>query len=401
MIVSFTALIDRYLPAITLDTIKSDVGLSDTGISLIQGLAFSIFYCFSAIPLGRMVDHYNRRNLLLFAAAIWTILTIWSGLAQSFEELFIARAGVGITEAVLAPAAYSMIGDCFHPRTRGRAIGIYFASLIAGSGGSFIIGGTLLAYFSDHPMNLPIIGVLGVPALLAGLTLKEPKRRQLLNRVQHSLLPFLRSNSLALIAIFFTLTWLGVSSGIAVVWAPTLYSRAYGVESSDAATIVGLAILAGGLIGSLTTGWFSDRWNRRTSGMGRFRVQMTSLLLSVPLLALWPLVPWMAISYVLLALGTVASTFGMASNAATIQDIVPNQLRGQVIAIMQILLLLATGLAPTMVGLVTDYGFEDPASLPMAIALVGMSSALLGAIVSLGAARKYAGMRLAANADGT
>src|SRR3546814_12804156 len=90
---------------------SSDVCSSDLSVSLVQGVAFSLFYCIAGIPLGRAVDRYNRRNLVALAVLAWTILTIWSGLAGSFAELFFARAGIGIAEAILAPATYSIIAD--------------------------------------------------------------------------------------------------------------------------------------------------------------------------------------------------------------------------------------------------------------------------------------------------
>src|SRR3546814_10432044 len=73
--------LDRYLPAIALGPMKNDLGLSDTSVSLVQGVAFSLFYCIAGIPLGRAVDRYNRRNLVALAVLAWTMLTIWSGLA--------------------------------------------------------------------------------------------------------------------------------------------------------------------------------------------------------------------------------------------------------------------------------------------------------------------------------
>src|SRR3546814_5875606 len=73
MLVTFTAMLDRYLPAIALGPMKNDLGLSDTSVSLVQGVAFSLFYCIAGIPLGRAVDRYNRRNLVALAVLAWTI----------------------------------------------------------------------------------------------------------------------------------------------------------------------------------------------------------------------------------------------------------------------------------------------------------------------------------------
>src|SRR3546814_13744546 len=114
----------------------------------------------TVIPLGRDVDLYNRRNLVSLSVLAWTLLTIWSGLAGSFAELFFARAGIGIAEAILAPATYSIIADCFPPRMRARAIGLYFSCLIVGRRPSFIIGSPPLSQLAPSPIDLPLFVLL-------------------------------------------------------------------------------------------------------------------------------------------------------------------------------------------------------------------------------------------------
>jgi MFS family permease len=406
MLVTFTALLDRYLPAIALGPMRAELALSDTSISLIQGLAFSLFYCLAGVPIGRLVDRRNRRNLILVAVALWSALTVWTGLAHSFTELFLARAGVGIAEAVLAPATYSMIADSFPARLRGRAIGIYFTSLILGSGASFIVGGKLLAWLAASHVSLPIVGILapwrgafviialaGIPALLAGLTLAEPKRHGVTTRVAKGVLSrFFRENARAMTLLLSTSGLMAFVSTIAISWSPTLYNRNYGVSVPSAAAIVGLTTLLGGCTGAFTSGFFGDYWVRQPGG-GRLRVQIASIIVSTPFLILWPLMPNTTLSYALLTITGATITFGMANMAATIQAIAPNQLRGQLIAINAIIMLLTSGLSPTVVALVTDHVFANPLALPWAIAIVGGVFGVLGSVVSLIAAGPYAGMR--------
>ncbi|MDB5686583.1 MAG: uncharacterized protein JWR77_1172, partial [Rhizorhabdus sp.] len=407
MLVTFTAMLDRYLPAIALGPMKSDLGLSDTSVSLVQGVAFSLFYCVAGVPLGRAVDRRNRRNLVALAVLIWTLLTVWSGLAGSFAELFVARAGIGIAEAILAPATYSIIADCFPPHMRGRAIGIYFSSLTIGSSASFIIGGALLAQLAQSPIDFPIVGILspwrgtfvllallGIPALIAALSLREPKRRDMESRAASAgLIGFLRQNAAGLATMYATFGIFAFVSVIAVSWAPTLFNRKFGLPLSRSAVIVGMAILIGGGVGALSAGWFSDRFVRKP-GAGRFRIQMLALLLSTPLMILWPLTPTPSISYAMLLVCTIMTTFGMSSIAATIQDVAPNQLRGQLIAINYIIMMLTSGLTPTAVALATDRIFASEAALPWSMALVGGLFGALGYGVSLVAAGRYARMRL-------
>ena len=100
--------------------IQRDLGLSDTRMSVLQGLAFAIFYTVMGLPLGRLADQVSRRRLIMVGIAIWSVMTALSGLARDFQELFLARIGVGIGEAALSPAAYSL--NVLFPRMMAPAL---------------------------------------------------------------------------------------------------------------------------------------------------------------------------------------------------------------------------------------------------------------------------------------
>src|SRR3989338_6264000 len=113
------AYIDRQVIALLVEPIKRDLQINDTQISLLQGFAFVIFYTITGIPLGRLADRKNRRLIIAAGIFLWSIMTAVCGLARNFWSLFAARVGVGIGEACLSPAAYSMIADLFPKAKRG------------------------------------------------------------------------------------------------------------------------------------------------------------------------------------------------------------------------------------------------------------------------------------------
>ncbi|MBF8270217.1 MAG: lgoT, partial [Gammaproteobacteria bacterium] len=119
------AYIDRQIIALLVEPIKHDLQISDTEISLLQGFAFVIFYTITGIPLGRLADRKNRRLIISAGIFLWSIMTAVCGLARNFSNLFLARIGVGIGEACLTPAAYSMIADLFPKPKRGVPISFY------------------------------------------------------------------------------------------------------------------------------------------------------------------------------------------------------------------------------------------------------------------------------------
>src|SRR3546814_68920 len=113
--------VDRFTLNVLLGSIKGSMHLSDAQIGLLVGFAFSAFYSVMAMPFGWIVDRWNRRNLILIGLVLWSIATAASGLATNFGQLLTARIFVGVGEATLMPAAYSMLSDAFPPRQRGRS----------------------------------------------------------------------------------------------------------------------------------------------------------------------------------------------------------------------------------------------------------------------------------------
>jgi len=151
--------IDRQILSLMVGPIRADLGISDSAFSLLHGLAFAVFYTLLGVPIGRLADRRNRRNIIALGVAFWSLATVCCGLARSFWQLFAARVAVGVGEAALSPAAYSMLADLFPKEKLGRAIGIYSSGVFVGIGLSFIIGGMLIATIEAMGgITLPVVG---------------------------------------------------------------------------------------------------------------------------------------------------------------------------------------------------------------------------------------------------
>ena len=113
-IVSF---LDRTVISMVIDPLKADLGVTDTAVSLLSGLAFALFYSVIGIPMGRLADRRSRRWIIGLGATFWSIMASMCGLAQTYAQLFLARVGLGVGEATLMPSAFSLISDYF-PRSK-------------------------------------------------------------------------------------------------------------------------------------------------------------------------------------------------------------------------------------------------------------------------------------------
>ena len=114
---SIVAYIDRQIINLLVEPIKRDLQISDLTISFIQGASFALFYSLAAIPLGRLADGQNRKWLIIFGIFFWTLACGASGLVSSVTALFVARMFIGVGEATLTPAGYSLLADYFTSRS--------------------------------------------------------------------------------------------------------------------------------------------------------------------------------------------------------------------------------------------------------------------------------------------
>src|SRR5690606_24314667 len=135
--------VDRNVFAVLLESIKLDLGLSDTELGLLGGAAFGVFYAAVGLPVAWLADRTNRSLLLAFALGLWSLMTAACGLATSFMTLFLARMGVGIGEAGGSPPSQSLVSDYFPPERRALALGVLYLYIPLGFVVGFALGGWL------------------------------------------------------------------------------------------------------------------------------------------------------------------------------------------------------------------------------------------------------------------
>ena len=135
--------VDRNLMSILLDSIKSDLGVSDSQMGLLVGPAFAVLYTVAGFPIARLADRYPRRVVLSIGLAVWSLATAASGLVRSFGQMAAARVLVGVGEASASPSSHSIISDVFPPEKRSSAIAIYNSGASIGIFAGMALGGVL------------------------------------------------------------------------------------------------------------------------------------------------------------------------------------------------------------------------------------------------------------------
>ncbi|MGI9341939.1 MAG: spinster family MFS transporter [Gammaproteobacteria bacterium] len=408
-IISF---LDRQILSLLVGPIKRDLGISDTQMSLLMGLAFAVLYTFAAIPLGRLADRRSRRAIITAGVTAWCLMTALCGLARNYWQLFAARIGVGIGEATLSPSALSMLSDYFPREKRGAAIGCYNMGVSVGAGIAFLLGGQVIGFVvNSPPIMLPIVGelfawqtvflVVGLPGLVIALlmqTVREPERKgkivvagnvddQISLRETFKFLTdrWRTYGGLALIVSGTTILGYGFLN-----WIPTMFERTWGLAMPQIATSLGWVLLIAGPIGVNGGGWLADRWFRQGHKDAHLRVMLISAPVMLVASAALPLMPTPGLALAMFVphiLGAAAIT---AVGGAALMIITPNQLRGQATAIYYFIISLAgLTLGPTSVALLTDFAFRDEAALRYSMAIIGVAAPALSVFGGLWIRRSY------------
>ena len=261
--------LDRQIIAILLESIKQDLGATDTEMGLLSGLAFAIFYVTAGIPLARIADTGVRRSLIAGCLCVWSLMTALSGLAQSFMQLALARIGVAAGESGAQPAMQSMIADMYPPAERGGAVGLVNGAQTIGIGLGLFLGGWLNHFFGWRAVFL-IVGLPGVIlAIVIRLTVPEPTRggqelvatkarkeplRKVIRRIWDT--PSAR-------AVILGIGFSSMTGYALFAWMPSFLIRVHGLDTTTVGLIVGVSIAVGQPIANIGSGFIADRLGRR------------------------------------------------------------------------------------------------------------------------------------------
>ncbi len=379
--------IDRQILSILLEPIRKDLDIqSDAALGALTGFAFALFYASLGIPIARLADRSNRRNLIAISLTIWSAMTAVSGLVQNYWQLLIARIGVGVGEAGCSPPAHSMISDYYPPAQRATALGIYALGIPFGILFGFLAGGWIEEFFGWR-MAFFLVGIPGLLlAILFRYTVKEPPRGMADGLVEAGSQPgvvetfkfLMRKKSFLHLAIGGALTAF-VGYGF-TTFAPAFLSRTYGMSSGEIGTWLGLILGIPGGIGIVMGGWLADRFGARDTRWYLWIVSV-ALLLSVPFNLGIYLAPTENLALLFMLVPVMLGNFYQATTFSQTQGLVELRMRAVAAAVLLFIInIIGLGLGPQMVGVVSDllkpeYGDDSMRYALMTLSLANVWSA--------------------------
>jgi predicted MFS family arabinose efflux permease len=358
-LVSTSNYVDRNIIGVLLEPIKREFQVSDTMLGLLTGFSFAIFYATLGIPVARWADRGDRKLILTVSLTIWSVMTALCGMAQSFWQLALARIGVGAGEAGALPPAQSLIADYYPPDRRGKALGVFMMSSMAGYVLGIVVGGQIAQYWGWRNAFLAV-GLPGLAlAVVTHLVLREPRRRPefAVSSADHeplgvSIRALFAKRSFVDILIALVLYFM-MAYG-AFVFTVSFMIRVHGVSVGTASAIFGTLSSVTALIGSYLGGSVADRLAKKDIGW-LARLPGWGLIVACPIYEVAFGLPTLVGTVIMLSIGGLFLTGAIPAMFAALHVVCGSKRRAMSVAVIFFFAnLIGTGLGPIVTGRLSD-----------------------------------------------
>lgn len=407
MLFQIVSMIDRQVMSVLIPEMRADLNLNDFQISLVQGLAFALFYGAMGLVIGGMVDRYSRRRIMFVGIFLWSLAAAGTGLARNYAQLFIGRLLVGCGEAAIAPAGQSLLSSIFPRRRLTTPMACFTAAGVIGISLSYALGGNLLERFTHQPLGGPLAGlapwrqvliVTGLPGVLIAFlafAIREPVRRDAPAHRQDkagwgAFFGYILSHSRLMIGIILGSAIMAMAIQGTSVWTPTYARRVMGVSAAEIGTMMSIAVALGGIVGGLSLGLFIDRQFGKGTRDIALRLLSLFCILIPPFLAIAIAAQDFTLLFIAITLMMMTMGASFGPTMAAVQMISPPEMRGRFAALMVLASnLFGYALGPMLIGLLTDYVFGDPMKIGHAIITTLLVAGPVAAVLVWSARRDF------------
>jgi len=395
-----TSFLDRTILTLLVDPIRDTLNISDLELSLLHGFAFVVFYVALGIPIARFADSHKRVRLISIGILFWSVMTAVCGFAKTFWHMFLGRVGVGIGQASLSPAAYSILSDYFPPQKLSRALSVYQTGIYVGMGLAMIIGGFVIA--KVPALEIPIYGLLepwqvvflivslpGIVIFALMRTIREPQRKGMISHSGseqsmpvHEVASFIAERRKAYGYIVGGVAAKSLAFYGIAAWLPTYFMRTYAWDAATVGLWYGLGSIVFGTLG-INLGSVVSVWLRsRGYADANVRICMVALGCMVPIGILAPFMPNAVAAMSLFYAFIFFAAFPVGCQAAALQEMTPNQMRAQVTALyLFISNMCGIGLGPTFIAFFTDVVFQNDLAVGYSMSIAVAIACPIGALL--------------------
>lgn len=393
-LVYISSFVDRQIIAVLGTNIRDALGLSNAEVGILYGPAFSLVYAVCGLFMGRMADRFSRKRIILTGLTVWSLMTLASGFASSLVFLISARFFVGVSEAALSPAVYSLLSDYFKPSRRATVFSIYASGIFIGIGLSFLVGGSIAQNY-DWRTALKAVALPGFGLAALGVWLiREPRRksdrqnqdktasaRNMLQVLRY----MLKKKTVVLhLAGFSFLALLGYTL---LAFIGTIFTDVFDDPSYIPA--YGWFMFATGISVNVS-GWLADRIAEWWGAEKRFWMAIVAALGGLPFYYFGFFAQTAATAFVLIGIANVISSSYNGLAAALIQYFVKDEMRGLAGAVyLFVISIIGFGLGPPLTGWLIDTIFTGTYGPSRALMVVITCSGICATLCFLWAMKSY------------
>lgn len=362
---------DRQMLSTMRDAMQIDIAELRSAANFGRLMAIFLWiYGFVSPVAGAVADRISRKWLIVGSLFVWSAVTFGMGYAETFGQLYVLRAVMGVSEALYIPAGLAMIADWHRDRSRSLAVGIHMTGLYTGQAiGGF--GATVAAAFTWHT-TFHWFGVVGMAyAVVLVLFLHENREAVVSRRLNReaagageSLAGRARAmfkgfgllfSNVAFWAILFYFAAPSLPGWATKNWLPTLFSDSLGIPMDKAGPIATITIAVSSFVGVIVGGILSDCWVRRNL-KGRIYTGAIGLGMTIPSLLL------LGFSHSLAGIVGAGLLFGVgygifdANNMPILCQFVSDRYRATAYGIMNMTGVFAGAAVTSLLGRWTDGG---------------------------------------------
>lgn len=346
--------LDRNILGMLLPQIRAEFHLSDGAMGFLAGPPFVLVYTLLGLPLAVVTDRGYRRRVVAWSLTVFSLMTALCAAAASFPQLVLARIGVGLGEAGIAPGLAALVADRFAPSRRTGAMSVISAGTNFGLLLSFFGGGLISQHYGWRTAFLAAgvaSGLLIVPFLLVVKETATPSAAPRAGLPETMRFLFAR-RSFRFITLGCGLASMTGYAGLTFV--PSFLVRSHHLTPLQTGMTLALFTGVFGFVGTALPGLMSDRWGRGDPRAGVYAAAIC-IAVSLPFHALFYLAGPLPLALV----GMTGSAFFAASflgpSLAAVQNVVEPRMRAQATALLLVgLNLIGLGLGPLFAGLVSD-----------------------------------------------
>lgn len=370
--------VDRQIVAVLGVQIREAFELGNLQIGLLYGTAFSVIYALAGIPMGWLADRFSRKWMIVIGVSVWSLMTVLSGIVTSFAFLIVARMMLGLSQAMLSPAVYSLLASQYSAAQRATIFSVYASGIFIGVGISFLVGGSIAEVFDWQTAMISV----GWPGLLLAAVMAwvvvEPQREHRLSdllspRVQ-PLLAILKNRSVRL--HFAGFSFLACTGYTLLAFLSTFFADVF--QRSDLVPDFGWFFFGVAFM-VILSGRVADRLACKGASRRYWMGILSAGALPVYVLGLWSTDPIWA--FALLGVGVLIGSSYNGVATAILQSYVPDHQRGFITGLYLFVISIAGfGFGPPLAGWMMDSLFNADQGIQLSLTLLFTGCNVLAAI---------------------